>query len=52
MASNFKFLETEFPVLANFGNLAEQYCYTDSELVLDETGNDWRNNRKLDVYIR
>ncbi len=25
MASNFKFLETEFPVLANFGNLAEQY---------------------------
>lgn len=23
MASNFKFLETEFPVLANFGNLAD-----------------------------
>lgn len=51
MASNFKFLETEFPVLANFGNLAEQYCYTD-ELVFDEIGNDWRNNCKLDVYIR
>lgn len=29
MASNFKFLESEFPVLANFGGLAEQYCYTD-----------------------
>ena len=28
MASNFKFLEKEFPVLANFGNWAEQYCYT------------------------
>ena len=24
MASNFKFLETEFPVLTNFGNLAER----------------------------
>lgn len=29
MASNFKFLEKTFPVLANFGDLAERYCYTD-----------------------
>lgn len=38
MASNFKFLETEFPVLANFGNLAEQYCYTDPNACLMKLG--------------
>ncbi len=38
MASNFKFLETEFPVLANFGNLAEQYCYTDPNSCLMKVG--------------
>ena len=38
MASNFKFLETEFPVLANFGNLAEQYCYTDPNSCLMKLG--------------
>lgn len=38
MVSNFKFLETEFPVLANFGNLAEQYCYTDPNSCLMKLG--------------
>ena len=38
MASNFKFLETEFPVLANFGNLSEQYCYTDPNSCLMKLG--------------
>lgn len=38
MASNFKFLETEFPVLANFGDLAEQYCYTDPNSCLMKLG--------------
>ena len=38
MASNFKFLETEFPVLANFGNLAERYCYTDPNSCLMKLG--------------
>ena len=38
MAFNFKFLETEFPVLANFGNLAEQYCYTDPNSCLMKLG--------------
>lgn len=38
MASNFKFLETEFPVLANFGKLAEQYCYTDPNSCLMKLG--------------
>ncbi len=38
MGSNFKFLETEFPVLANFGKLAEQYCYTDPNSCLMKLG--------------
>lgn len=38
MTSNFKFLETEFPVLANFGDLAEQYCYTDPNSCLMKLG--------------
>ena len=29
MTSNFKFLAEDFPVLTNFGDLAEKYCYTD-----------------------
>lgn len=31
MVSNFEFLEKDFPVLANFGELAEKYCYSDSK---------------------
>lgn len=38
MASNFKFLESEFPVLAKFGGLAEQYCYTDPNSCLMKLG--------------
>lgn len=38
MTSNFKFLESEFPVLANFGKLAEQYCYTDPNSCLMKLG--------------
>mgnify|MGYP001851940222 CR=1 FL=1 len=38
MASNFKFLESKFPVLANFGGLAEQYCYTDPNSCLMKLG--------------
>ena len=30
MKSNFTFLHDTFPVLANFGALAEEYCYSDS----------------------
>ena len=30
VSSNFSFLKDDFPVLANFGSLAEQYCYSDS----------------------
>ena len=28
--SNFSFLNDKFPVLVNFGELVEQYCYSDS----------------------
>lgn len=38
MASNFSFLEELFPVLANFGDLAEQYCYSDSNSSLMKLG--------------
>ncbi|UWP58005.1 type I restriction-modification system endonuclease [Ruminococcus gauvreauii] len=38
MASNFKFLESDFPILANFGGLAEQYCYTDPNSCLMKLG--------------
>lgn len=38
MNSNFKFLEETFPVLANFGELAEQYCYHDSNSCLMKLG--------------
>ena len=38
MKSNFAFLEEKFPVLANFGALAEQYCYTDSNSCLMKLG--------------
>ena len=36
--SNFSFLNTNFPVLANFGELAEQYCYSDSNSCLMKLG--------------
>lgn len=38
MESNFAFLEGYFPVLANFGDLAEQYCYSDSNSCLMKLG--------------
>ena len=38
MKSNFAFLQEQFPVLANFGGLAEQYCYTDSNSCLMKLG--------------
>lgn len=38
MKSNFSFLEERFPVLANFGGLAEQYCYSDSNSCLMKLG--------------
>lgn len=38
MVSNFKFLESEFPILAKFGGLAEQYCYTDPNSCLMKLG--------------
>lgn len=34
MRSNFDFLKKDFPVLANFGGLAEQYCNSDSNSYL------------------
>ena len=38
MSSNFKFLESHFPVLANFGGLAESYCYSDPNSCLMKLG--------------
>ena len=38
MHSNFAFLEQDFPVLANFGLLAEKYCYSDSNSCLMKLG--------------
>lgn len=38
MKSNFEFLKEDFPVLANFGELAEQYCYNDSNSCLMKLG--------------
>lgn len=38
MSSNFKFLESHFPVLANFGGLAENYCYSDPNSCLMKLG--------------
>lgn len=32
--SNFSFLNDKFPVLANFSQLGEQYCYSDSNSCL------------------
>ena len=36
--SNFDFLNKEFPVLANFGRLAEEYCFTDANSCLMKLG--------------
>ena len=36
--SNFCFLEKDFPVLFNFGQLAEEYCYSDSNSCLMKLG--------------
>lgn len=38
MRSNFDFLKNTFPVLANFGELAEQYRYKDSNSCLMKLG--------------
>lgn len=38
MNSNFCFLEKDFPVLFNFGQLAEEYCYSDSNSCLMKLG--------------
>ena len=38
MESNFDFLRQDFPVLANFGRLAEQYCYSDPNSSLIKLG--------------
>ncbi|MBO4852390.1 MAG: type I restriction-modification system endonuclease [Schwartzia sp.] len=38
MNSNFSFLQKTFPVLANFGVLAEKYCYDDSNSCLMKLG--------------
>ena len=38
MKSNFDFLKKDFPVLANFGRLAEDYCYSDSNSALMKLG--------------
>ena len=38
LISNFAFLEKDFPVLANFGRLAEEYCYSDSNSSLMKLG--------------
>jgi len=38
MISNFSFLQNDFPVLANFGNLAEKYCFSDSNSCLMKLG--------------
>lgn len=38
MKSNFEFLNSSFPVLANFGELAEKYLYNDSNSCLMKLG--------------
>lgn len=38
MNSNFSFLQSDFPVLANFGRLAENYCFSDSNSCLMKLG--------------
>ena len=38
MKSNFEFLNRHFPVLANFGTLAETYLYSDSNSCLMKLG--------------
>lgn len=38
MKSNFEFLNRHFPVLANFGELAEKYCCSDSNSCLMKLG--------------
>jgi len=38
MASNFEFLEKNFPVLADYGRKAENYLYSDSNSCLMKLG--------------
>ena len=44
MKSNFSFLKSHFPVLENFGELAEKYLYNDSN-------NEISSNSYKDSYI-
>lgn len=39
MKSNFEFLNQEFPVLSNFGKLAEQYLFSDPNSCLMKVSN-------------
>lgn len=38
MVSDFEFLEKDFPVLSNLGEMAEKYCYSDSNSCLMKLG--------------
>jgi len=38
VSGNFIFLKDDFPILANFGSFAEQYCYSDSNSSLMKLG--------------
>ena len=35
MVSNFDFLKKDFPVLSNFGKMAEKYCYSSESVCTD-----------------
>ena len=48
MRSNFTFLEKDFPVLANFGQMAEKYCFSDPNSCLM---NARRNHCQSHVYL-
>lgn len=50
MKSNFDFLQPYWPVLANFGSLAEQYCYTDANSSIMKVGMIGETN--VQVYTR
>ena len=51
MGSNFAFLETDFPVLAQFGRNAEAYLYADSNSCLMKLGMIGETIVNLDVYL-
>ncbi len=47
LKSNFAFLNNTFPVLANFGELAEKYLYNDSNSCLMKLGMIGKNYNSL-----